>query len=56
MTSIADTTQLLPGLMEVVIDVRSPSLTDLAFHFNVRDVAGSRTVEAAALVGDVDRK
>jgi hypothetical protein len=55
-TSMATVTQLLPGLMEVILDVAQPSLTDLAFNFSVSHSTGSATLDASSLVGDVDKK
>ena len=53
--AMATVHQLLPGLMEVVVEVGSPSLNDVSFHFSVQQSLGAELPEAQALVGDLRR-
>ncbi|HUQ87390.1 MAG TPA: hypothetical protein VM096_07525 [Vicinamibacterales bacterium] len=54
-TTMAAVSQLMPGLMEVVLDVSKPNLTDVAFQFKVAHIDGSETMHATTLVGDVKK-
>lgn len=56
-TPLATSAQLMPGLMEVRLDVQKPKLFELAFHFSVRHTtASAQVLQASSVVGLVDER
>ena len=49
--NVAATAQLMPGLLEVVLDVPESDVKDMSFQFSVRHVGAGGNFDAGILIG-----
>jgi hypothetical protein len=54
-TPFAKVRELMPGVLEVVLDAKEPKLSNLAFHFSVRHTAVGAVLTAQSLVANTEK-